>query len=140
MLGNASAAGVLPGGETAGPRGNTANGLINFLGVVPKSYLPNYREFYEKRHFASGAGCAATEIALPGVRGGEAVPFGTQLLFQAADLPGFVLAVEICEDAWVPLPPSTHAAMAGATVIANLSGSPITVGRAVDRELLCRSA
>ncbi len=110
------------------------------LGVVPKSYLPNYREFYEKRHFASGAGCAATEIALPGVRGGEAVPFGTQLLFQAADLPGFVLAVEICEDAWVPLPPSTHAAMAGATVIANLSGSPITVGRAVDRELLCRSA
>lgn len=110
------------------------------LGVVPKSYLPNYREFYEKRHFASGAGCAATEIALPGVRGGEAVPFGTQLLFQADDLPGFVLAVEICEDAWVPLPPSTHAAMAGATVIANLSGSPITVGRAVDRELLCRSA
>ena len=110
------------------------------LGVVPKSYLPNYREFYEKRHFASGAGCAATEIALPGVRGGEAVPFGTQLLFQAGDLPGFVLAVEICEDAWVPLPPSTHAAMAGATVIANLSGSPITVGRAVDRELLCRSA
>ena len=79
-------------------------------GVVPKTYLPNYREFYEKRHFASGAGCAATEIALPGVRGGEAVPFGTQLLFQAADLPGFVLAVEICEDAWVPLPPSTHAA------------------------------
>lgn len=110
------------------------------LGVVPKTYLPNYREFYEKRHFASGAGCVATEIALPGVGGGETVPFGTHLLFQASDLPGFVLAAEICEDAWVPLPPGAQAAMAGATVIANLSGSPITVGRASERELLCRSA
>ncbi len=109
------------------------------LGVVPKSYLPNYREFYEKRHFAEGAGQSG-EITLPGVQGAEQVPFGPELLFEATDLPGFVLGVEICEDMWVPLPPSTLAALAGATVIANPSGSPITVGRADDRELMCRSA
>lgn len=66
--------------------------------------------------------------------------FGTDLLFAASDLPGFVLHVEICEDMFVPMPPSAEAALAGATVLANLSGSPITIGRAEDRRLLARSA
>ena len=70
----------------------------------------------------------------------RSVPFGPDLLFAATDLPGFVLHVEICEDMWVPVPPSAEAALAGATVLANLSGSPITVGRAEDRHLMCRSA
>ena len=72
--------------------------------------------------------------------GDQEVPFGPDLLFAATDLPGFVLHVEICEDMWVPVPPSAEAALAGATVLANLSGSPITVGRAEDRHLMCRSA
>jgi NAD+ synthase (glutamine-hydrolysing) len=106
------------------------------LGVVPKSYLPNYREFYEKRHFASGLGLTGETIRV----GGLEAPFGTDLLFAAADLEGFVLGIEICEDLWVPAPPGADAALAGATVIANLSGSPITVGRADSRELLSRAA
>lgn len=68
------------------------------------------------------------------------MPFGTDLLFAAEDLPGLVLHAEICEDYWVPIPPSSEAALAGATVLANLSGSPITVGRADTRHLLSRSA
>ncbi|MGB2919190.1 MAG: NAD(+) synthase [Mycobacterium sp.] len=105
------------------------------LGVVPKSYLPNYREFYEKRQFAAGADERGE------IRVGDAdVPFGPDLLFAAADLPGFVLHVEICEDMFVPVTPSAEAALAGATVLANLSGSPITIGRADDRCLLARSA
>ena len=72
--------------------------------------------------------------------GGIEVPFGPDLLFAASDLPGFVLHVEICEDMFVPIPPSAEAALAGATVLANLSGSPITIGRAEDRCLLARSA
>ena len=105
------------------------------LGVVPKSYLPNYREFYERRQMAAGDDVRGT------IRVGEAdVPFGPDLLFTAVDLPGFVLHVEICEDMFVPIPPSAQAALAGATVIANLSGSPITIGRAEDRCLLARSA
>ena len=107
----------------------------SILGVVPKSYLPTYREFYEARQVAAGAGVAGT-IRL----GGVDVPFGSDLLFAAADLPNFVLHVEICEDMWVPVPPSATAALAGATVLANLSGSPITIGRADDRKLLARSA
>ena len=106
------------------------------LGVVPKSFLPNYREFYEKRHFAAGAGLRGETI-----RAGSAeAPFGTDLLFEARDLPGFVLGVEVCEDMWVPAPPANALALAGATVLANLSGSPITVGRARSRELLCRAS
>ena len=105
------------------------------LGVVPKSYLPTYREFYERRQMAPGDDVRG-EIVL----GGTSVPIGPDLLFAAADYPGFVLHVEICEDMWVPVPPSAHAALAGATVLANLSGSPITVGRADDRKLLARSA
>ncbi|GAA3304562.1 NAD(+) synthase [Dactylosporangium vinaceum] len=106
------------------------------LGVAPKSYLPNYREFYEARQLTPGDLERGGAIRLLG----EDVPFGNDLLFAAADVPGFVLHVEICEDMWVPVPPSAEAALAGATVLANLSGSPITVGRAEDRKLLCRSA
>jgi NAD+ synthase (glutamine-hydrolysing) len=105
------------------------------LGVAPKSYLPTYREFYERRQVAPGDDVRGT-IRI----GDQEVPFGPDLLFAAADLPGFVLHVEICEDMWVPVPPSAEAALAGATVLANLSGSPITVGRAEDRHLMCRSA
>ena len=112
------------------------------LGVVPKSYLPNYREFYEKRHFAEAPRWSDDKplIALAGVKDADAVPFGAGIVFRAVDLPDFCFSVEICEDMWVPLPPSTLAAMRGATVLVNISGSPITVGRADDRELLCRSA
>jgi NAD+ synthase (glutamine-hydrolysing) len=109
------------------------------LGVVPKSYLPTYREFYERRQVAAGdAVRGAIRMGAPG-RAPD-VPFGSDLLFSATDLPGFVLHVEICEDMFVPIPPSAQAALAGATVLANLSGSPITVGRAEDRRLLARSA
>ncbi|WP_067974584.1 NAD(+) synthase [Mycolicibacter icosiumassiliensis] len=105
------------------------------LGVAPKSYLPTYREFYEGRQLAAGA----DERGLIRLGGAE-IPFGPDLLFAAADLPGFVLHAEVCEDMFVPVPPSAQAALAGATVLANLSGSPITVGRAEDRALLARSA
>ncbi|TDR89884.1 NAD(+) synthase [Enterovirga rhinocerotis] len=106
------------------------------LGVVPKTYLPTYREFYEARHFASASGAPREDIRI----GALASPFGTDLLFSATDLPGLVLGIEICEDMWIPVPPAAGLALAGATVLANLSGSPITIGRARSRELLCRSA
>jgi NAD+ synthase (glutamine-hydrolysing) len=102
------------------------------LGAVPKSYLPNYREFYEKRQFSPAAQALASSVRLLG----QDVPFGTQLLFEATNLDGFVLHLEICEDLWVPLPPSTLGALAGATVIANLSASDITVGKADYRRLI----
>jgi NAD+ synthase (glutamine-hydrolysing) len=105
------------------------------LGVIPKTYLPNYREFYERRHFASGAFVADEEIE---VAGGFA-PFGTDLLFAASDLPPFVLGVEICEDVWVPIPPSTRAALAGATIIANVSASNALVGKSGYRDMLCQA-
>ncbi len=105
------------------------------LGVAPKSYLPTYREFYERRQLAPGD----DERGVIRIRDMQA-PFGPDLLFAASDLPGFVLHVEICEDMFVPVPPSAEAALAGATVLANLSGSPITIGRAEDRRLLARSA
>lgn len=106
------------------------------LGVAPKSFLPTYREFYEARWFASGADQASGLIAV----NGEDVPFGNDLIFRATDVPGLALHVEICEDMWVPIPPSAGAALAGATILANLSGSPITIARAEDRHLLARSA
>lgn len=109
------------------------------LGVAPKSYLPTYREFYERRQTAAGDDVRGATIRLGGASGVD-VPFGTDLLFAAEDLPGLVLHAEICEDYWVPIPPSSEAALAGATVLANLSGSPITVGRADTRHLLSRSA
>jgi NAD+ synthase (glutamine-hydrolysing) len=105
------------------------------LGVAPKSYLPTYREFYERRWFAPGDDVRGTTVLA-----GQEVPIGPDLLFRAVDVPGLVLHVEVCEDMWVPVPPSAEAALAGATVLANLSGSPITVGRAEDRRLLVRSA
>jgi NAD+ synthase (glutamine-hydrolysing) len=95
------------------------------VGVVPKSYLPNYREFYERRQFTPGDVCGRTEIELAGQR----APFGAALLFKNIDIPGFVLHVEICEDLWVPAPPSSFAALAGATVIANLSASNVVIGK-----------
>ncbi|HEY3531447.1 MAG TPA: NAD(+) synthase [Nocardioides sp.] len=106
------------------------------LGVAPKSYLPNYREFYERRHFAPGDDLRGAAIRVAGAE----VPLGPDLVFAASDLPDLRLHVEICEDMWVPVPPSAEAALAGATVLANLSGSPITVARAEDRRLLVRSA
>lgn len=105
------------------------------LGVVPKSYIPNYREFYEARHFRPGAGIRGQTIDI----NGHIVPFGVDLLFEADDVPSFCLSVEICEDMWVPIPPSAHAALAGATIIANLSASDITVGKAETRNMLCQS-
>ncbi len=105
------------------------------LGAVPKSYLPNYREFYEKRQFAPAAQALSSELRLLG----QDVPFGSHLLFAATNVPGFVLHVELCEDLWVPLPPSTLATLAGATLVANLSASDITVGKADYRRLLCAS-
>ncbi|MBA5726253.1 NAD(+) synthase [Bombella favorum] len=104
------------------------------LGIVPKTMLPRYREFYEPRHFTSGQGCSGTIML-----GGQAVPFGTDILFKAEDIPGLTLGVEICEDLWVPQPPSGALALAGATVLANLSASPVTVGRAEQRALLCKA-
>ena len=76
------------------------------LGVVPKTYLPNYREFYEKRHFVSGANVIENGIKLAG----QDVPFGTDLLFRSTGTVPFTFHVEICEDIWVPVPPSSHAA------------------------------
>jgi NAD+ synthase (glutamine-hydrolysing) len=111
-----------------------AHGQI--LGVIPKSFLPNYREFYEKRHFAHGRGCTDLWIGVAG----EEVPFGTDLVFAAANLPGFRFGVEICEDFWAPVPPGMQAALAGALILCNLSASPVTIGRADDRHLHCRSS
>ena len=105
------------------------------LGVVPKTYLPNYREFYERRHFVSGGGIAGQHIRVAGLD----APFGTDLLFACEDLPDLVVHAEVCEDFWVPVPPSSAAALAGATVLANLSASNITIGKADTRRLLCQS-
>ncbi len=105
------------------------------LGVVPKTFLPNYREYYEKRWFASGAGLTGLSIEVAG----QEAPFGTDLIFAARDLSDFVFHAEICEDYWAPLPPSTAGAMAGALVLCNLSASNIVIGKARERELLCAS-
>ena len=113
------------------------------LGVVPKVNLPNYREFYEKRWFASGDDARGTMLIRahwPGADEDGDVPFGPDLIFRATDLPDLTIHVEVCEDMWVPIPPSARAALAGAHVLLNLSASPITVARAEDRHLLARSA
>lgn len=107
------------------------------LGVVPKTYLPNYREYYERRWFASGLGVVGRTLKLAG----QEAPFGTDLLFDI-ELFGKVAAtfgVEICEDVWTPEPPSTFAAMAGAEVLLNLSASNIVIGKARERQVLCAS-
>jgi NAD+ synthase (glutamine-hydrolysing) len=105
------------------------------LGVVPKSFLPNYREYYEKRWFVSGIGLNGIDIAVAG----QTVPFGADLVFAATDLPDFIFHVEICEDYWAPQPPSTVGALAGALILCNLSASNITIGKATERALLCAS-
>ena len=96
------------------------------LGVAPKTYLPNYREFYELRQFTPGDYCTRAAIDLCGQTD---VPFGTRLIFQAENQPQLALFVEICEDLWTPIPPSSQAALAGATILINLSASNITVGK-----------
>jgi NAD+ synthase (glutamine-hydrolysing) len=102
------------------------------LGVVPKTYLPNYGEFYEARQFNPGDSALAREVCLLGAD----VPFGSDLLFRATNLPLLAIHCEICEDLWVPIPPSSYAALAGATVLVNLSASNITVGKADYRHRL----
>ncbi|WP_026928395.1 NAD(+) synthase [Granulicoccus phenolivorans] len=104
------------------------------LAVVPKSYLPNYREFYERRWFAPGDDRTGTiEVA------GQQAPFGPDVILTATDLPQLRIHLEVCEDLWVPVQPSAEAALAGATVLVNLSGSPITIAKAEDRHLLVGS-
>ncbi|MEA1052622.1 NAD(+) synthase [Lamprobacter modestohalophilus] len=103
------------------------------LGVTPKSYLPSYREFYEKRQFAAADALLSRNTELLG----QEVPVGTDLLFAANTLPGLIIHMELCEDLWAPIPPSTYAAMAGATVLLNLSASNITIGKASYRNDLC---
>ncbi len=110
-----------------------ARGTI--AGVVPKSFLPNYREYYEHRWFAPGAGLAGLHIDVAGQR----VPFGTDLVFQSSGLRDFVFHVEVCEDVWAPAPPSIRGALAGAAILCNLSASNVVIGKAADRELLCAS-
>ncbi len=107
------------------------------LGVVPKTYLPNYREYYERRWFASGLGVTGRTLKLAG----QTAPFGTDLLFDIEMLgkAAATFAVEICEDVWTPEPPSTAAAMAGAEILLNLSASNIVIGKARERQLLCAS-
>ncbi|HEX5611029.1 MAG TPA: NAD(+) synthase, partial [Burkholderiales bacterium] len=95
------------------------------LGVAPKTYLPNYREFYELRQFTPGDVALRDEIVL----GGQRAPFGTNLIFRHAEQPKLALFAEICEDLWVPAPPSSFAALAGATLIANLSASNAVIGK-----------
>jgi NAD+ synthase (glutamine-hydrolysing) len=106
------------------------------LGIVPKTYLPNYREYYEKRQFVSGRNALEPMVRFQG----ESVPFGNDLIFEAVNLERiFALFAEICEDMWVPIAPSTYGALAGATVLANLSASNITVGKTDYRRLICAS-
>ncbi len=103
------------------------------LGAAVKSYLPNYREFYEERHFSPAEEALSKAIS---IRGQEGIPFGADLLFDIANIPHFRLFVEMCEDVWVPIPPSSFAAMAGATVVANLSASNVTIGKSEYRQSL----
>jgi NAD+ synthase (glutamine-hydrolysing) len=103
------------------------------LGIVPKTYLPNYREFYEMRQFTPASHAHRSAIDFAGQRD---VPFGNRLLFQAEDQPLFTFFVEVCEDLWVPIPPSSYAALAGATVLVNISASNVTVGKEDFRRLL----
>ena len=102
------------------------------LAVLPKTYLPNYGEFYEARQFNAADEAISEEITLLGQR----VAFGTRIVIAASDLPLLRLHVEICEDVWTPIPPSSYAALAGATVLVNLSASNITVGKSGYRHQL----
>ncbi len=95
-------------------------------GIAVKSCLPNYREFYESRQFSPAEEALSKTVNLCGR---QDIPFGADLLFDVADIPNFCFFLEICEDVWVPIPPSSFAAMAGATVIGNLSASNVTIGK-----------
>lgn len=107
------------------------------LAVTPKSYPPNYREFYELRWFQPGATARSAAIELDR----SSVPFGTDLLVRHPGIAGFTVHTEICEDLWVPVPPSTIAALSGATVLANLSASNVTIGKpGYRRELVAASS
>jgi NAD+ synthase (glutamine-hydrolysing) len=110
-----------------------AHGKI--LGVVPKTFLPDYREYYENRWFAPGVGMIGLDIEVAG----QVAPFGTDLIFAASDLADFVFHVEICEDFWSATPPSTQGALAGALILCNLSASNVVIGKAEERALLCAS-
>jgi len=103
------------------------------LAAVPKSYLPEYREYYEKRQFRAARDAIGDELRLLGQR----VPFGAELVLDCLDVPGLAICVELCEDLWTPIPPSTYGALAGATVLANLSASNITIGKDSYRRALC---
>ncbi|MBV9016315.1 MAG: NAD(+) synthase [Alphaproteobacteria bacterium] len=105
------------------------------LGIVPKVFLPNYREFYERRHFTSGEGMRGAAMTLAG----QDAPFGVDLLFAAGGPNPFTFHIEICEDLWVPQPPSGAGAAAGAEILLNLSASNIVIGKAQMRRLLCAS-
>jgi NAD+ synthase (glutamine-hydrolysing) len=105
------------------------------LGVVPKTFLPNYREYYEHRWFASGAGTAGLDVRIAG----QLAPFGTDLVFAADALPDFVFHLEICEDFWAATPPSSTGALAGASILCNLSASNVVIGKADERRMLCAS-
>jgi NAD+ synthase (glutamine-hydrolysing) len=102
------------------------------LAIVPKSYLPNYKEFYEDRWFSPAGNARTKTIKLDGID----VPFGTDYLFDASGAPGVTVGVEICEDLWVPIPPSSHQALAGATVLINISASNEVIGKAAYRRQL----
>lgn len=112
-----------------------AGGTI--LGVAPKSYPPEYREFYELRHFARACEARSKEISIGSQHN---IPFGNDIIIRWKRIPVFALHVEVCEDLWVPIPPSTKAALAGATVLANLSASNITIDKSSYREMLVRSS
>jgi NAD+ synthase (glutamine-hydrolysing) len=103
------------------------------LGIVPKTFLPNYREFYELRQFAPAAAARSTTVSL---LEHEGVPFGARLLFQSKEASDFTFFIEICEDLWVPIPPSSTAALAGATLILNLSASNVTIAKDAYRHSL----
>ena len=96
------------------------------LGVAPKAFMPNYREYYEMRQFAPATAARRPCVSLCGQ---DNVPFGDRLLFRVDGQPAWTFFVEICEDLWVPIPPSSYAAMAGATVLVNLSASNVTIGK-----------
>lgn len=104
------------------------------LGLIPKSHIPNYGEFYEVRHFAKGP-----RQPVPVTLFDEEIPFGTDLLFESDAMPGMLVAAEICEDVWTPDTPGTRHAMAGANVLVNLSASDEVVGKTEYRELLLKA-
>jgi NAD+ synthase (glutamine-hydrolysing) len=102
------------------------------LGITPKSYVPNYREFYEKRQFAGARDALSGTVTLLG----REVPFGADIIFRDRTNPDFCVHAEICEDVWAPIPPSSYAALAGATILVNLSASNITIGKSAYRRQL----